>query len=149
MLSFRAKGFTTTELLMVMVLIAILAALAMPHLGRWLDIVRVNAAARNLASDMQLSRMRAIAQNTRYKMSFDPTTEAYAVQKDVDGTWQTVGAPRRLPEGVDLTEASRNAIYFQPLGLTPGSNATITLENAHGRRKVVLSSAGRIRIQKE
>jgi hypothetical protein len=90
--------------------------------------------------------MRAISENTRYRISFDPANDTYIVQKDVAGAWQDVGGPKTFPSGVDLVSATTDPI-FQTLGTTPGGT-TITLRNTQGRqRKIRLSFAGRVRVE--
>ena len=54
MFSKHEDGFTLTELMVVMSLIGLLATFSAPHLGRWLAVIKVNAAARGIASELQL-----------------------------------------------------------------------------------------------
>ena len=140
------RAFTTVELLITVMIVGILAAFLTPHLGRWLTTVGVDAAARELAAELQLGKMRAISENTRYRISFDPANDTYIVQKDVAGAWQDVGGPKTFPSGVDLVSATTDPV-FQTLGTTPGGT-TITLRNTQGRqRKIRLSFAGRVRVE--
>ena len=146
MFSYFERAFTTIELLITMMIVGIMAAFLAPNLGRWLTTVGVDAAARELASELQLGKMRAISENTRYRISFDPANDTYVVQKDVAGDWQDVGAAKALPRGIDLVSAT-TAPIFQTLGTTPGGS-TITLRNAQGRqRQIRLSFAGRVRVE--
>ncbi|GIX47668.1 MAG: hypothetical protein KatS3mg131_1879 [Candidatus Tectimicrobiota bacterium] len=140
------RAFTTTELLAVMMLAGIVAALAAPHLGRWLTAMRLNAAARQLASDLQLSRMRAVARNTPFQIRFDVERDAYTVEQEGDGgTWQVLDHVR-LPPGIDLLAATTNPVRFQPLG-TVAAGTTITLKNPRGERQVRVSFGGRIHVE--
>jgi prepilin-type N-terminal cleavage/methylation domain-containing protein len=142
----QKDAFTTIELLIVMMVVGLLTAFATPRLGRWLATMGVDAAAREIATDLQLGKMRAISQNTRHRMSFDTANKTYQVQKDVAGTWQAVGHPKLLPAGVDLVSATATPT-FQPLGTAPGG-ATITLRNAQGRtRTITVSFAGRVQVK--
>jgi Tfp pilus assembly protein FimT len=129
-----------------MMVVGVLAAFATPHLGRWLVTTGVDAAAREIATDLQLGKMRAISQNTRYRINFDPANNTYQVRKDVAGIWQDVGDPKSLPAGVDLVSATATPT-FQTLGTAPGG-ATITLRNAQGRtRTITVSFAGRVKVE--
>jgi prepilin-type N-terminal cleavage/methylation domain-containing protein len=146
MLSVFERGFTTFELLITMMIVGIMATFMVPHLGRWLTTIGVDAAARELASELQLWRMRAISDNTRYRISFDRVNDTYVVQKDVSGTWQDIGGPKSLPSGITLENATTDPI-FRTLGTTPGGT-TITLSNAQGRqRKIRLSFTGRVTVE--
>jgi prepilin-type N-terminal cleavage/methylation domain-containing protein len=139
-------AFTTVELLIVMMIVGILATFLTPQLGRWLTTVRVDAAARELASELQLSKIRAISENTCYRISFDSVNDSYVVQKEVVGGWQDVSAPKSLPNGVDLVSATTDPV-FQTLGTTPGG-ATIRLRNPQGRQRTIrVSFAGRVKME--
>jgi Tfp pilus assembly protein FimT len=129
-----------------MMIVGIMAAFLVPHLGRWLTTVGIDAAARELAAELQLGKMRAISENTRYRISFDLANDTYVVQKDVAGAWQDIGAPKALPSGIDLESASTDPI-FQSLGTTPGGS-TIRLRNTQGRQRTIrLSFAGRVKVE--
>jgi Tfp pilus assembly protein FimT len=140
------RAVTTVELLITLMIVSVIAAFMAPHLGRWLTTVGVDATARELAAELQLWRMRAISDNTRYRISFDPVNDTYVVQKDAAGTWQDIGGPKSLPRGINLESATIDPI-FRTLGTTPGVT-TITLSNAQGRqRKIRLSFAGRVTVE--
>jgi type II secretion system protein H len=146
----QPKGFTTTELLIAVAMIGMLAGIATPSLQQWLSTMRVDTAAREMAATLQLSKMRAVTENTRYRMSFDLSHNAYVSQRESLGAWHNVEAPTRLPAGLRLVSVSagRNPLYFEPLGTAPGGNAVITLQNARGRtRTVSISTGGRVKVQ--
>ena len=111
------RAFSITELMVSIFLLALLATFAAPHLGRWLSVMKVNAAARNLASELQFGRMRAISENTRYRISFDTAGNSYLVQKDDGGVWQDVNPIKPLPSGIDLEAATTNPEFVVPDGL--------------------------------
>lgn len=144
------KGFTTAELMIGVAMLGILAAMATPALHRWLATVRVDTAARAIASALQLSKMRAIAENRRYRMSFDLDQNTYIVQKETVGGWQNVEGPRALGAGFRLASISegRNPLYFEPLGTMPSGNATIVMHNAQGRTRILsISTGGRVKVR--
>lgn len=141
-------AFSTTELMVALLLVALLATISVPHLGRWLSVIKVNAAARNLASELQLGRMRAISENIRYRITFDTAANAYQVQKDVAGEWQDVNPIKPLPAGIDLETATTNPIFFQTLG-TVAAGSTITLRNMQDqRRRITISRSGRVNVKR-
>ncbi len=67
----QAKGFTLLELMIVIAIIGIMAAVAIPNFRDSLPKSRVNAAARELFTEMQLARMKAISENNYYVITFD------------------------------------------------------------------------------
>ena len=146
--SLSERAFSTIELMVVVLLIALMATFSAPHLARWLSVIKVNAAARNLASELQLGRMRAIAENIRYRITFDTTNNAYQIQKDLAGEWQDVNPIRPLPAGIDLETATTNPIFFQTLG-TVAAGSTITLRNMQNqRRRITVSRSGRVNVKR-
>lgn len=141
-------AFSTTELMIAVLLVAMLATFSAPHLGRWLSVIKVNAAARNLASELQLGRMRAISENTRFRITFDISAEAYQIHKNIAGQWQDVDSIQPLPNGIDLETATTNPIFFQTLG-TVAAGSSITLRNSQNqRRRITVSRSGRVNIKR-
>lgn len=64
-------GFTMLELMIVIVVIAILTAIAVPNIISWLPNYRAKAAARDLFSNMQKARMQAVKENGNIVIRFD------------------------------------------------------------------------------
>ena len=59
-LEFAHAGFTVTELMVVIAILAILAASGIPMVTSWLPNHRLNVAARDLFSNFQLAKLTAI-----------------------------------------------------------------------------------------
>ena len=67
----RQAGFTVLELIVVIVVISILAAIAVPNIIDWLPNYRLKSAARDLVSNMQKARMEAVSGNKDVVVTFD------------------------------------------------------------------------------
>jgi prepilin-type N-terminal cleavage/methylation domain-containing protein len=68
------KGITLIELIVVMVIIAIGAALMMPNIGGWLPNYRLRSATRDIVSTMKTAQMKAVSNNTPYGVAFDASS---------------------------------------------------------------------------
>ena len=67
------RGFTLIEMLIVLVIIVLLAALALPHIRGHTESVAINAATGQLAADLAYARQKAISQRSTAAVVFLPT----------------------------------------------------------------------------
>jgi prepilin-type N-terminal cleavage/methylation domain-containing protein len=64
-------GFTLVELLVVMSVLVIMAGVAMPQLGRALDLYRLGIAVREVERELQTARVNAVTANRRVRVLFN------------------------------------------------------------------------------
>lgn len=74
------RGFSLVEVMLVVALLAILAAIGVPQFKEYVPKYRAEAAGKDLAAQMELYRVRAIANNIRHKVTFDDTTQKIKVE---------------------------------------------------------------------
>jgi prepilin-type N-terminal cleavage/methylation domain-containing protein len=77
----KDSGFTMVELILVFALIGITASISFSFLKPWLGLYRLKIAARQVAADMQLARLKAVSTNKRYRVEFDVGNNQYDVTK--------------------------------------------------------------------
>jgi len=142
------KGVTLIELIVVMVIIAIGAALATPNIGGWLTNYRLKSATRDLASTLRLAQIKAVSGNTTYRVVFDTANNSYIMQYlDTGGTnYITEGATQILPAGVQFNTTFGNVAEFHS-NSTSGYTGDINFSNTKGMTKKVKLQSGRIKIE--
>ncbi len=141
------QGFTIMELVVVMTLALIIMGIALPNLLSWLPTYRLSAGARQVASDLQLARMKAISQNAKFRLIFNGNVypaATYTFEKDNGGTWGTESGPFGLPDDITVKDVTATSV-FQPRG-TVNVISLITLQNGTDIKQVQISIVGRVSI---
>ena len=122
----RQLGFSAAELLVVVAIVGLLVAVAVPLVADQVKQARNRGAADNYAMDLRAARMLAVAkqQNVSVVLEVDPVNAYTYTGND--------GKPRRtvLPQGVRILNTSTpTTITFQPNG-SIASQATTVIEIA-------------------
>ena len=144
------KGITLIELIVVMVIIAIGAALTTPNISGWLPNYRLRSATREVVSIMRVAQIKAVSNNIWYRVTFDTANNKYFLEnsQDLGTTWTKEGEDQTLPTGVQfITTFVGNATIFLSNSTATGGN--VTLNNTKGATKTVrlLGLTGRIKIE--
>jgi len=151
-LSYRnEKGVSFSELLVVISLLGVLSAFAIPFFNSFLPGYRLNGAARQILSDFMLMRSRAVKENNTYLVTFTPPTQ-YLLHDDDNGNGtvevQEWSLARNLAQnyiGVTLTATTN--LTFTSRGTTTAGTVTVT--NAVEMRTIVTNITGFVEIQDE
>lgn len=127
-----AAGFTLLELLIVLMIMGLVAALTIPTFGNGVSSTALKGAARDVAAGLRLARGQAIAQRTEATLELDVAARSFRVPPDPQ--------VHSLPSGIDLKlfTAQRDlvndqvgAVRFYPDGGSNGGRITL----AAGERK--------------
>ncbi len=133
----ETSGFSVVEMLLTIAVGLIILAIAIPSFLSWLPGLRLSSAARQVATDLQVARMKAIAQNTAYTVTFNTsTTYTFSIGGDSRDFGQ-------LYPGITFTKTANPVFTARGTASTP---ATITLTNGGANKQVEVTSVGRVRI---
>ncbi len=140
------RGFSLTELVVVLLGGMILLALAVPALDTTLDQYRVVLAAQSVTNQLQFARMKAVSSNESYRVNFPAGTGDYRVETS---TGAIVAGPFTLPPGIQWNTEDGGSgvtfpgrfVVFLPTGSVPASG-----NGAAGRAKLINQSGVRVDI---
>jgi prepilin-type N-terminal cleavage/methylation domain-containing protein len=142
------SGFTLIELLVVLLIISIAYAVAVPGVKAVLTGVEVNAAIRELVTDIRYAQQMAIGEGRVYRIIFNKHMNLYRVSYTSYPIQVTVKQVV-YPEGLTLlgTSFNNDMLSFNVMG-APSAAGTITLKDNRGKeiRVTVLPATGRVRV---
>jgi len=167
----RERGFTIVELLTVFAIVTIMVALAVFSFHEMAARSRLKAAARDIVSNMQLTRIKALKSSSAWALQFDTNSTTYRILSDkgADGNWNTpddtvfrtvdfsaypgisygsTGNPQNRPGSGNYTDAvsfGSNRVNFNPDGTS--ISGTVYIRNVDGDTFAVgsISTTGRIK----
>ena len=116
----RSQGFTLIEMLVVLAIIGLLAALTLPHIRGHTESVAIDAAARQLMDDLAYARLRAISQRGSVAIVFiGPDIQRFFFTNNpASYTSNEIATVNRLNGGV----YTHYALYeYRKAGEQPGS----------------------------
>jgi type IV fimbrial biogenesis protein FimT len=128
----EASGFTLVEAVVTFVIIAILAAAAIPALSVWMPNYRLRRAAMDIFSNLQWAKMQAIRTNRQHAIFFNPTGNGSyeVVDCGPDGTYTGSGDDVTVKTVNLLDYDDRGNIHYghgaatTPVGTTFGDEIT-------------------------
>ena len=136
----HSPGFTLIELVLVLAIAAICFAIAMPDIVTFSSAYKLRAAAREVATDLQLTRLLAVKENKTFQVIFG--SNSYQVIRLSDGI---VAKSRSFgPDYPDLN-LTNVSITFDARGSSNGN--TVTVANTKGTKNVSVAPTGRVVIE--
>ncbi|HVP36863.1 MAG TPA: GspH/FimT family pseudopilin [Terriglobales bacterium] len=153
----KQRGFSLIEMMIVVVLIGVMAALTVGTFDNFLRKQKLKAAGRDLLSDLRLTRSYAVSRRAQFGVYFDQNAGQYIVFKDVvnlsnctydsgDSVVKTVALPNTLV--LNNCTFPNTVVVYLSTG-SASSSGTVDIYNSDLAKYVrtdVLASTGRVRL---
>lgn len=141
---FGRRGVTFVELLLVLVLLGILAALALPSFGAGARSHRVVRQAREVHGALAQARARAVAERRpqRFRIQEDGRFRLEAL--DDAGSWTPFLTSLPVEEPVAVVGGSGGTVTFGPDGRVEAP-ATVTVGDPPSRHQILILAGGLLR----
>ena len=127
----KNSGFTLMELVVVIAIIGVLSAIAVPQYINWLPRYRAKKAAMELSGQLHNVKMRAIKQNRSIGVYFHPASNRYYFLQNsgTNSIWDgptSAGGDDPIERFLTLTDYG-SGIRFA--GVSPGGNTVLTFDS--------------------
>ena len=160
----KNSGITALELATTIAIVAVIAALAMPPYLKWNQARKLQGAATNLTTDLEMAKVRAIRENAFVVVEFN--TDSYTIFVDngegggTAADWSRNGSEilaqgRDLPAGVQIDTASlsfplvNTKTRFNGRGIPPDilGPEMVSIANTADSRQISINRLGFINVQ--
>ena len=143
------SGLTMAEVMVVIGIIGICSAIAIPNFIGWLPKQRLSSATNDVLGVIQSARLRALRDHSSVTIVFNPGADYYLVFLDngngagiADNSVQDGGEPTigrgRMAAGVNLVSTSfGGTLRFDTRGFPVGAGGNVNLSNNRGATKTI------------
>jgi prepilin-type N-terminal cleavage/methylation domain-containing protein len=140
------QGFTFPELLMVLVLITIVAGISYGAFNRMSINSSLRTAARDIASDCQLARQRAMSENTNLTITFNSGDHTFTVPTPGGGTLTKALADYSGAITIQSIDIPGASVVFTPRGTTQQQGTVVLINNRASKASIDINSTGRANV---
>ncbi|OFW01871.1 MAG: hypothetical protein A3I61_02455 [Acidobacteria bacterium RIFCSPLOWO2_02_FULL_68_18] len=142
----QSAGFTLIEILLVVAVVSVMAAMTVPTVAGAMDRYYILSAGQQVASTIRAARFQAVSRNQTLEVVLDLDAGEYQVFED--GGVTPAGDAQLLPTGISFGEDSATTVEVAPNGrVTTAATITVTNGNADDDRTITVSTSGRVQLQ--
>jgi len=135
-----SSGFTLIDLILFLTVVGFSLAMASPHIALFSSSYKLRGVAREVATDLQFTRLLAVKENRDFQVVFN--SQSYQVVRVSDGY---VAKSRNFSLDYPDITLSDLSVPFNSRGSS--SSKTIAVSNARGTKNVSINSTGRVKIE--
>ena len=158
----KRRGITLIEMIITLAIVAVLAVMVVPNLGGWIQHYRVKGAVREIVSQMELAKIKALKHNREYRFYVNTLDGVFRLERgnlpNMSSQWDEEGGTFRLPHHVSfesvsfpktpLGEDHERAVQFNPHG-TAGRGSIVLKSSRSETYTISVSDAtGKINTQR-
>jgi len=144
------RGFGMTELIVVVAILGVLAALGVPNLLRYWQTSTLAAGADELAGVLSRARALAVTRNTTVCVQVTGTNVRFVIPTCAGTAWTGTGTDAagviRLSSSLQISGGA-SAIFTSTGGANPGVTYTVTNPTDSKTRSVQVLTTGRVTVQ--
>jgi len=122
----QQRGFTLIEVVVVIAIIGIISAIAIPNYLGWIPKYRLKAAARDICSNMQKTKIRAVKENHDWAVVINETENSYTVYSSEGSTPGWNDGDETIAFKVELNSIPGNMLFEGPANETSASLIVFT-----------------------
>jgi prepilin-type N-terminal cleavage/methylation domain-containing protein len=150
------KGFTVIEMIAVVAIMLVLAAMALPSYVQWRENLDARTTARQLSEMLRQAKSNAITTNFEQQVQFDTINRRYGMRSSMTSIVPRVGTSRNTtwavvpaitnwttyPQSVTVTPAGVTSIQFTPDGASNFAGVSPIMINILNTRATMTFSVG-------
>jgi type II secretion system protein H len=162
----RQQGFTMIELLVVVAVIGVMAAVSVVGFGSFSESTGLKATAKQLNADFWAARQKAIAGSVPYSILFNMENNSYTVFKDDGSGTPSNSGNGEIDTGEEIVRTTQlgddfflyyvnldpaNVVIFFPRGTlkdgTTGGYVEISNSDFQRKRRISITASGQTRVE--
>jgi prepilin-type N-terminal cleavage/methylation domain-containing protein len=133
------KGFTLVELIMVMTILGIIVAMALPPYLQWRKSLEYRTTARGVVAALREARSRAITDNQPHQVVIDSANRQYRLADYA--MWTSLAPEVSLNTGATTTPY---VVQYNPNGTSSGGTINVRDLDGTQRFQIVVNTTGRV-----